>query len=98
MNTSKVLTILGYKYGLDLSKSLNDMGKNVGLCDLDYKIITIANDVDHDIIASTLLHEIVEIINYHLELGLEHRQIMGLEVGLHQALVDNGVNLDILFP
>ena len=95
----KQLNILGYKYRLDTSKSLSEMDGKVGLCDLDNKVLTIANNVDSDMIDSTLLHEIVEAINYHLELGLEHRQIMGLEVGLHQSLSDNGINLDnLLLP
>ena len=89
----KKLRVLGYNYTLDLSKTLEDMVDNVGTCNLDKKIFTLANDVDKDAMVSTLLHEIIEAVNYHLELGLEHRQIMGLEVGLNQAISDNGGSL-----
>jgi hypothetical protein len=92
----KQLKILGYSYVLDLSKKLRDLGGNVGNCDMDNKIMQVANDVDSDMIASTLLHEIIEALNYHLELKLEHRQIMGLEAGLYQALSENGASLDSL--
>lgn len=93
----KQLKILGYSYVLDLSKTLSEMEGKVGLCDLDNKIITIAKDVDTDMIVSTLLHEFIEAINYHLELKLNHRQVMGIEVGLHQSLTENGVSMGELF-
>jgi len=92
----KLLKILGYIYTLDASKSIDDMGGNVGFCDLDKKLMRVANDVDKDVRNSTLLHEIIEAINYHLELNLEHHKIMALEVGLHQTLTDNGVDLGLL--
>lgn len=90
--TNKI-NVMGYTYTVDLSQKLDDMHGNVGYCDFDKKTLQVANDVDTDVIESTLLHEIIEAINYHLELNLEHPQIMGLEVCLHQILVDNGVPL-----
>jgi len=89
----KQLKILGYSYALDLSKKLRGLGGNVGNCDMDNKIMQVANDVDSDMMTSTLLHEIIEALNYHLELKLEHGQIMGLEAGLYQALSENGASL-----
>jgi len=38
---------------------------------------------------STLLHEIIEVINSHQGLGLKHKQINRLETGLYQVLKDN---------
>lgn len=38
---------------------------------------------------STLIHEIIEFINFQLELNLTHPQICGLETGLYQALAGN---------
>jgi hypothetical protein len=40
---------------------------------------------------STLLHEIIEVINDLNELGLKHRQISALETGLWQVLKENGL-------
>jgi hypothetical protein len=42
---------------------------------------------------STLLHEIIEYINYMFELKLEHSDIMCLEVALYQVLKDNKLRL-----
>ena len=91
------LTLLGYKYKLDMSRPLSDMNGNVGFCNFDRKYLQIANDLEKDQQESIFIHEIIEAINYHLELNLEHPQIMGLEVGLHQVLSDNGVDLGVLF-
>jgi hypothetical protein len=38
---------------------------------------------------SGILHEVIEALNYHLQLNLEHDKIMLLESGLNQVLVDN---------
>ena len=42
-----------------------------------------------DQVASTLLHEIIEAIDMHLELGLAHQQISALESGLYQVMKEN---------
>jgi hypothetical protein len=88
-----MIKILGHKYTVDLSQKLDEMKGNVGVCDLDYLIIKIANDAPSDVKTSTLLHELIEAINYHLELKLKHGQIMGLEVGLYQILSENGIDI-----
>ena len=88
-----MIKILGHGYTVDLSQRLDEMRGNVGVCDLDYLTIKIANDAPQDVKESTLLHELIEAINYHLELKLKHKQIMGLEVGLYQIFSENGINL-----
>jgi hypothetical protein len=35
---------------------------------------------------STFLHELIEAVNWHLDLKLEHRFIVALEAGLYSAL------------
>lgn len=90
------IDILGYSYTLNLSQGLKEMDGNIGECDLDRHTIAIANDLGREIIDTTLLHEIIEALNYHLELNLTHPQIMALEVGFHQVLCGNGVSLDNL--
>jgi len=37
----------------------------------------------------TLLHEILEILNYHYELALPHPHITSLSEGMYQVLKDN---------
>jgi len=38
---------------------------------------------------STLLHEVIEAINWQQKIGLEENQICQLETGLYQVLKDN---------
>ena len=45
---------------------------------------------------STLLHEIIEALDFHLEIGLDERQIKAIEAGLYQCLTENGVDLSPL--
>ena len=92
----KTLNILGYTYKLDLSKPLSLMKGNVGYCDFNNKILRVAKDVDDEVANSTLLHEIIEAVNYHLEIELEERQVKQIEVGLHQTLKDAGIDLGLL--
>ena len=40
---------------------------------------------------SCLIHEIIEILNYDLELDLPHEKISQLEAGLYQVLKDNNL-------
>lgn len=90
------MKILGYKYTIDQSKDMDSIGGAFGQFHARTQTIQLANDADLQQVQSTLLHEIIEAINYHLQLKLEHPQIMGLEAGLYQVLVDNGVNLSVL--
>ena len=43
---------------------------------------------------STLLHEIIEVINGQNDLGLKHWQVSVLETGLWQVLKENGLRLE----
>lgn len=88
------MKILGYDYKVILDKTIRDMNGNAGTCNLDDNVITIASDLpSFDVKTSVILHEVIEAINYHLEIGLDERQIKCLEVGLHQALKENDVSL-----
>jgi len=86
------INILGFPYEIKLDKIRNLSG-NVGHIYFDDNRLEIAEDVPTEVMYSTLLHEIIEAINYHLELELTHSQICAIEVGVHQTLVDGGVNL-----
>ena len=90
------MKILGHDYKLKYS-TLAEMDPFVGQCHFDRKDITVARDVPYKTIQATLVHEIIEAINYHLELEMNHKQITGMEVGMFQALVDNGVDLSVLY-
>lgn len=57
-----------------------------GMCDMHTRQIFLVPSVD---IKQTLLHELVEIANYELELGLNHPQIKAFENFWMQVLSDN---------
>src|SRR5690349_13393661 len=90
------MKILGYDYQIDLSQTFDTMRGCMGLCNVNKQIINIAKDLPEETKCSVMIHEIIEAINYHLELNLEHPQISQLETGIHQALSDNGVDLTVL--
>ena len=51
--------------------------------------INIDRSAPESTMASTFLHEIIEQLNWQLELNLEHCKISQLEAGLYQVLHDN---------
>jgi hypothetical protein len=89
----KDLNILGYSYSLKTDETIEQMDGNVGLTNFNEKFLQVASNLEDDQKKSVLIHELIEALNYHLELNLEHPQIMGLEVGFHQVFQDNGVDL-----
>jgi hypothetical protein len=90
------LNILGYSYTLKTDETIDEMGGNVGLTNFNEKFLQIASNLDADQKSSVFIHELIEAINYHLELDLTHPQIMGLEVALNQTLRDNGVDFSTI--
>lgn len=95
--TLLIMRILGYDYRIDLDKTMTQLGGNAGMCNLDSNVIQIGSDLPSiDVKSSVMLHEIIEAINYHLEIGLDERQVKCLEVGLHQVMKDGNVNLNPL--
>ncbi len=86
------MKILGFDYELKRVSGDYDQG-NMGACQLDKNIIIISDGIPKQRQASTLLHEIIEVLNDSFELNFEHKVISQLEAGLYQVLVDNGVDL-----
>ena len=83
--------ILGYTYRVEVVDS--DAMDAMGRFQSRRQRLQIADDLAGDELLSTLLHEVIEALNYHLALDLPHNAIMQLEAGLYQVLADNGVNL-----
>lgn len=82
--------ILGYDYSVKLI-DLNETEK-FGTQDMNTLVIRLNKNKHPSQIKSTLLHEIIEAINCHLSLDLNHNQINALEAGLYQALKDNDID------
>lgn len=89
------MKILGYNYTIDRAGNADDLQ---AFADFRSKtqVIRVASDLFQEQAESTLLHEVIEALNFHLELKLEHPAIMRLEAGLYQVLADNGVDLSPL--
>lgn len=85
------IKILGIRYPVkfcDLQKQAAN--GNAGGTDTTQCRIFISNIVNSEVHAkSVLLHEVLETINYRLELDLKHNQITQLEAGLFSVLRDN---------
>ncbi len=56
-----------------------------------FKRIVFAEDIPNDFILSTLIHEIIETINWSFEMGLSHQNITTLETSLIAILMDNKI-------
>lgn len=86
------MKILGYNYALVTDTDMEALGSMHSRS----QRLKLATDMHPDQQLSTLLHEIIEALNYHLDLGIQHQTIMALEAGLYQVLADNGVDLSPL--
>ncbi|MFA5014804.1 MAG: hypothetical protein WC549_04625 [Actinomycetota bacterium] len=54
-----------------------------------FKRIVFAEDIPDDFIFSTLIHEIIETINWSFDMGLDHCKITTLETSICAILMDN---------
>lgn len=87
-----MIKILGYRYTIQTDKNQNEIG-SMGRCHSDQQTIQIANDINSEAATSTLLHEIIEVLNFHLKTEMTEQQITAMEAGLFTVLLDNSVDL-----
>lgn len=83
------MKILGHEYTLIERKELGAFGK----ASLSDGIMYIDTDMTDTQTISTIIHEALEMMNGQLELGMHHAAICGVETGMYQFLIDNGVDL-----
>lgn len=85
------LNIQGKTFTIKYEKELTDNGRGefCGFAHCAEQYIEISTKYPAECQESTLLHEIIEVINDLNELGLKHHQICALETGLWQVLKDN---------
>lgn len=79
------LKIGGRKFSIEYIKGLADNGST----DFDNNIILIKDNMSVDNKLSTVLHELLEVINETYDLNLSHQTIQTLEAGLFQVIKDN---------
>ena len=95
MNRKSTLKILGYEHKvIFLDKEAS--GDDAGWFNRYYQSITIDKGQSWEQQQSTLIHEVIEAINSHLDLGLSHQQISALEIGVYSFIRDNGVDITLL--
>lgn len=86
----KKIRILGIDYDVQFS-NMDVMGNDsAGQChNTRTRILIDTHNQSESHQRCVLLHEIIEALNYRLELKLEHNQITSLESSLFQVLRDN---------
>lgn len=88
------MDILGYNY--EVKKTDMDTDGTWGCLVFLKNEIRINSILSKEKALSTIIHEIIEAGNYHLELNLEHPKITCLEVLIFKTLTDAGVDLSPL--
>lgn len=89
------MKILGLDYRL-VEEGSHEMIGAFGRHHADRQIIQIAENLAPQQRVMTVLHEILEAVDYCLGLELRHNAKMALEAALYQVLTANGVNLSPL--
>ena len=91
MKIPNKLKILGYDYEIILREDRlkEDGSENPGTHSSRVQRIWIDATQTQQQQESTLIHEILESLNYSLELQMPHNVISSLEAGLYQVLHDN---------
>ena len=85
----KQIRILGLDYEVELFTDRKGI-TGAGQINLQQHLIQINEETNSPVHAkSVLIHEIIEALNYRLELKLEHNVITSLETGLFQVFQDN---------
>lgn len=88
------MKILGYQY--KIVKKHSDNIEGLGYCKSTQLQIDINEKQAPQQLESTMLHEMLHALSYHLHLELSEQQVMSLEAGLYQSLIDNGIDLSPL--
>ena len=87
---NKKIKILTHDYQVNIQDDyIIESDGETGKCNNYTNTITIAGGLAESSQKEILLHEILEALNYRLELGLEHRTICVLGETLNQVLSDN---------
>lgn len=91
MKIPKTVRLLGFDYAIELCEdSQRDKNNyNFGQADMRFQKITIDKRQAAAGQEQTLLHEILEVLNYELQLELPHNKLMSLAGTFYAVLRDN---------
>jgi hypothetical protein len=86
----KTITILSHKYSIILDPTMTrDAQNGGGKCSSNNLVITIDPTLPISNQREILLHEIIEAINYRIQLHLDHDKLSALSEMLAHVLLDN---------
>lgn len=92
MNIPNKVKIGGHNYAIKFKNlDRDEQASNCGYCKPSLNEIVINTEITGQQQASTLLHEIIEVINWLNQLELEHHKIQSIESTLYQVLRDNNL-------
>ena len=83
------IKIFGHDFVVKMHKEEDSGNVSLGTYMVGRNTILINTRQSDSQMESTLLHEIIEIVNALNELGLTHSQVSALETGLYAVLKDN---------
>ncbi|WP_196600522.1 hypothetical protein [Pectinatus frisingensis] len=87
------IKILGHEYHIIFDNDyIEKSGGNTGQCNNYRNEIHICSKLPESSQNEILIHEIIEALDYRLELNLEHHKICALGESLNQVLCDNGLH------
>ncbi len=87
------MKILAYDYQIIARQTPVEDSKIFGRHNANELTITICTGMGRQHQESTMLHEILEAINWQLQLNLDEHKTICLECGLYKVLKDAGVDL-----
>ncbi len=87
--TSMKLKILCHEYDVTLDPSLLEECNDYGLMYAADTTVRIESSLSESVTKEVIMHEILEAVNFHLELGLKHRQLTAVATAMLQVMQDN---------
>ena len=89
MKIPKTVKILGHLYKVEIQKDSNSGNDNLGTQWGRHLKIWLNENQSVEKMEETFMHELIEAVNYHLEMELKHHQISGMSETLFQIFKDN---------
>ena len=89
MKIPKKVRVLGHWYKVEIQKEDASGNDNLGTHWGKFLKMWLSSNQCKEKMEETFLHEIIEAVNYHLDLDLKHPQISGLSQSFHQIFKDN---------
>ena len=88
MNLPKEIKVMGHKYIVEKHPLVLQKVTPGDAC-VNTKLIRLDPSVGESSMGEAFLHEIIEVLKYHLSLPLKHEVLASLSEGLYQVIHDN---------